>query len=148
MLGGPIGGYITDKVLHSATKYLRIAFTAVTVVLVVFTFLPHQSMGIILGMAISLGISAIVYSMRAIFFAPMDEVDVPREITGSAMSLGSFVGYLPGAFMYAVYGGILDNFEGIAGYRIVFLIMAVFAVCGILLSSYILSLMKKAKAAA
>ena len=41
MLGGPIGGYITDKVLHSATKYLRIAFTAVTVVLVVFTFLPH-----------------------------------------------------------------------------------------------------------
>ncbi len=148
MLGGPIGGYITDKVLHSATKYLRIAFTAVTVVLVVFTFLPHQSMGIIFGMAISLGISAIVYSMRAIFFAPMDEVDVPREITGSAMSLGSFVGYLPGAFMYAVYGGILDNFEGIAGYRIVFLIMAVFAVCGILLSSYILSLMKKAKAAA
>lgn len=88
MLGGPIGGYITDKVLHSATRYLRIAFTAVTVVLVVFTFLPHQSMGIILGMAISLGISAIVYSMRAIFFAPMDEVDVPREITGSAMSLG------------------------------------------------------------
>ena len=148
MLGGPIGGYITDKVLHSATKYLRIAFTAVTVVLVVFTFLPHQSMGIIFGMAISLGISAIVYSMRAIFFAPMDEVDVPREITGSAMSLGSFVGYLPGAFMYAVYGGILDNFEGIAGYRIVFIIMAVFAVGGILLSSYILSLMKKAKAAA
>lgn len=32
--------------------------------------------------------------------APMDEVKVPREITGSAMSIGSFVGYLPGAFMY------------------------------------------------
>lgn len=70
MLGGPIGGYVTDKVLHSATKYLRIAFAIVAVILAVFTFLPHQSMGIILGMMITLTISAFVYSMRAIFFAP------------------------------------------------------------------------------
>ena len=100
-------------------------------------------MGIALGMAISLTISAIVYSMRAIFFAPMDEVDVPREITGSAMSLGSFVGYLPGAFMYAIYVSILDNFSGMTGYRIVFAVMAVFAVGGILLSTYILRIIKK-----
>lgn len=147
MLGGPVGGYITDKVLHSATKYLRIAFAIVAVILAVFTILPHQNMGVILGMAITITISAFVYSMRAIFFAPMDEVDVPREITGSAMSLGSFVGYLPGAFMYAVYGGILDRFPGIGGYRIVFAIMACFAVGGILLSTYILALIKKTKAA-
>ncbi len=145
MLGGPVGGYITDKVLHSATRYLQIAFAIVAVILVIFTILPHQSMGIILGMAISLTISAFVYSMRAIFFAPMDEVDVPREITGSAMSLGSFIGYLPGAFMYAVYGGILDNFSGIAGYRIVFAVMAVFAAGGILLSTYILKIIRKQK---
>lgn len=146
MLGGPIGGFITDKVLHSATKYLRIAFTIVGVILVIFSLLPHKSMGIILGMAITLTISAIVYSMRAIFFAPMEEVKVPREITGSAMSMGSFIGYLPGAFMYAVYGGILDKFEGIAGYRIVFTIMAVFALGGIMLSTYILGVIKKQKA--
>lgn len=147
MLGGPVGGYVTDKVLHSATKYLRIAFAIVAVILAAFTLLPHQNMSVILGMSITIIISAFVYSMRAIFFAPMDEVDVPREITGSAMSLGSFVGYLPGAFMYAVYGGILDKFPGIAGYRMVFAIMACFAVGGILLSTYILALMKKTKAA-
>lgn len=145
MLGGPIGGFITDKVLHSATKYLRIAFAIVGVILVIFTFLPHKSMGIILGMAITLTISALVYSMRAIFFAPMEEVKVPREITGSAMSMGSFIGYLPGAFMYAVYGGILDKFDGIAGYRIVFIIMAAFALGGILLSTFILGTIKKQK---
>lgn len=145
MLGGPIGGFITDKVLHSATKYLRIAFAIVGVILVIFAFLPHKSMGIVLGMAITLTISALVYSMRAIFFAPMEEVKVPREITGSAMSMGSFIGYLPGAFMYAVYGGILDKFEGLAGYRIVFIIMAVFALGGILLSTYILGVIKREK---
>lgn len=146
MLGGPIGGFITDKVLHSATKYLRICFVIVAGILVVFACLPHKELGIVMGMVITLTISAFVFSMRAIFFAPMDEVKVPRDITGSAMSIGSFVGYLPGAFMYAVYGGILDKFEGMAGYRIVFIVMACFAVIGFLLSAYILRVIKKQKA--
>lgn len=146
MLGGPVGGFVTDKVLHSATKYLRICFVIVAAILTVFAFLPHKSMGTMAGMIITLTISAFVFSMRAVFFAPMDEVKVPREITGAAMSIGSFVGYLPGAFMYAVYGNILDRFEGLDGYRIVFIVMTVFAVIGFFLSSYILRTMKKEKA--
>ncbi len=145
MLGGPVGGFITDKILHSATKYLRIAFVIVGVIVAVFAMLPHKSMGIFLGMFITLTISACVYSMRAIFFAPMDEVHVPREITGSAMAMGSFIGYLPGSFMYAVYGGILDKFEGLFGYRIVYLMMAAFAAVGFVLSTYIISTIKKDK---
>lgn len=145
MLGGPVGGFITDKILHSATKYLRIAFVIMGVIVAVFAMLPHKSMGIFLGMFITLTISACVYSMRAIFFAPMDEVHVPREITGSAMAMGSFIGYLPGSFMYAVYGGILDKFEGLFGYRIVYLMMAAFAAGGFVLSTYIISTIKKDK---
>ena len=137
MLSGPVGGFITDKILHSATKYLRIAFVIVGVIVAVFAMLPHKSMGIFLGMFITLTISACVYSMRAIFFAPMDEVHVPREITGSAMAMGSF--------MYAVYGGILDKFEGLFGYRIVYLMMAAFAAGGFVLSTYIISTIKKDK---
>jgi len=146
MLGGPIGGFVTDKILHSATKYLRICFVLVAAALVLFSLLPHQQMGVILGMVVTLTISAFVFSMRAVFFAPMDEVNVPRDITGSAMSIGSFVGYLPGAFMYAVYGAILDHYEGLAGYRIVFITMAVFAVIDFFLSTYILKVIKKENA--
>ena len=85
-----------------------------------------------------------VYSMRAVFFAPMDEVDVPREITGSAMSMAYFIGYLPGAFMYAVYGSILDSHQGIDGYQIVFTVMTVFTILGVLLSTYITHRIKAA----
>ncbi|MGN0295267.1 MAG: nitrate/nitrite transporter [Lachnospiraceae bacterium] len=148
MLGGPIGGFVSDKVLHSATKCLRICFIIAAAILVVFSFLPHQSMGVIAGMAITLTISAFVFIMRSVFFAPMDEVNVPRDITGSAMSIGSFIGYLPGAFMYAIYGNILDRFEGLAGYRIVFIMMAVFAVLGFLMSCYIVKTINKEKAEA
>lgn len=143
MLGGPIGGFVADKVTHSAIKYLRIVFVITAVVLLVFNFLPHQQMGVVVGMAFTLSIGALVFSMRAIYFAPMDEVKVPREITGAAMSLGSFIGYLPCAFMYAVYGGILDHIPGLAGYRVVFFVMAAFAVLGFLLSSYTFRLIRK-----
>lgn len=145
MLGEPVGGFITDKVLHSTTKYLRICFVIVAGALVIFACLPHKQLGVVVGMAITLSISAFIFSMRAIFFAPMDEVKVPRDITGSAMSIGFFVGYLPGAFMYAVYGAILDHAEGLAGYRIVFFVMAAFAVVGFFLSAYILRTIKKQK---
>lgn len=145
MVGGPVGGYITDKVFHSATRYMRICFVIVSAILAVFAFLPHQSMGTAVGMTITLCTSAFVFSMRAIYFASMDEIQVPREITGSAMSIGSFIGYLPGAFMYAVYGNILDRFSGLSGYRIIFLMMAVFGVCGFLLSTYITGIVKKEK---
>lgn len=145
MVGGPVGGYITDKVCHSATKYMKICFVIVSVIVAIFACLPHKSLGILIGMCITLSISAVVFSMRAIYFASMDEIQVPREITGSAMSIGSFIGYLPGAFMYAVYGNILDRFEGLGGYRIVFLMMAVFGVCGFFLSTYILRSIKKDK---
>lgn len=142
MLGGPVGGLITDKVLHSPTKYLRIAFLVTTVIMLLFAWMPHNLLNVYTGVAISLLISACIYSMRAVFFAPMDEVNVPREITGSAMSMGSFIGYLPGAFMYAVYGSILDTYAGLAGYQIVFTLMSAFAIAGILLSSYILKQIK------
>lgn len=143
MLGGPVGGFLSDKVFHSATRYLRIVFVITGAALVAFSFLPHGNMNVYFGMLMTLSIGACVFSMRAIFFAPMDEVDVPREITGSAMSLGAFVGYLPGAFMYSVYGNILDRNPGMGGYRIVFLLMALFAAAGFFLSSYIIGIINK-----
>ena len=144
MVGGPVGGLLSDKLFHSPTKYLRIGYLITAVVLIAFTWMPYQTFGIWAGIIISLAISACVYSMRAVFFAPMDEVDVPREITGSAMSMASFIGYLPGAFMYAVYGSILDSHQGIDGYQIVFTVMTVFAILGVLLSTYITHRIKAA----
>lgn len=142
MLGGPIGGFLSDKKFHSATKFMKVVFVITGVALGVFSFLPHGNLNVYIGMAMTLSIGACVFSMRAIFFAPMDEVEVPREITGAAMSLGSFIGYLPGAFMYTIYGAILDNVPGVGGYRIVFLIMAACAFGGFFLSTYILKVIK------
>jgi sugar phosphate permease len=134
MIGGPIGGFISDKVTHSAAKFIRIMFVITAISISGYVFLPHESMSVYAAMGIALLISAFIYCMRAIFFAPMDEIGVPREITGAAMSLGSFIGYMPGAFMGIVYGTQLDAHPGIEGYRIVFGIMAGIAIVGIIVS--------------
>ena len=143
MIGGPIGGIISDKVTHSATKFIRIMFVISAVSLGLYTMIPHGVIGVYPIMIISLIISVFIFSMRAIFFAPMDEVRVPKKLTGAAMSLGSFIGYLPGAFITIVYGGILDSTPGIAGYKKIFILMTVMAVVGILLSSLVLKEIKK-----
>lgn len=142
MLGGPIGGYLTDKVVKSPTKFLKITFLLTAIVMVIYMNLPHESINLYVGMFLTLIVGAFIFSMRAVFFAPMEEIKVPREITGSAMSLGAFIGYLPGAFLYTVYGNILDTNPGMAGYKIVFILMTTFAVLGFILSSYLLRSIK------
>ncbi|SCY40439.1 MFS transporter [Desulfoluna spongiiphila] len=148
MVGGPIGGLLADKKVKSASRYLRLAFIVFIVAMTGFILLPHESMNVYVGMVLTLGIGAIVYTQRAVFFAPMDEVDVPREISGAAMSIGSFIGYAPGMFMYSVYGRLLDRTPGIGGYKHVFILMTVCAVMGVIVSSILCKMVAKRKEAA
>lgn len=143
MVGGPIGGYIADKVTKSAAKFIRIMLGLTAAFLLLFILLPHGQISIYLAIAMALLISAFVFCMRAVFFAPMDEVKVPRDITGAAMSLGSFIGYLPGAFMGIIYGSQLDANPGLAGYKIIFTIMLCVAVAGIFVSTILIKVIKK-----
>lgn len=145
MIGGPIGGFISDKVTHSAAKFINIMFVITAVSLGSFVFLPHGSMSIYVTMTVALMISAFIFCMRAVFFAPMDEVKVPRKITGAAMSVGSFIGYLPGAFIGIIYGSQLDAHPGIEGYKIIFGIMAGIAVAGIVISGILVKVIKGKK---
>ena len=146
MVGGPIGGIISDKVTHSATKFIRIMFVISAVSLAGYTLLPHGSMSVYVTMGISLIISAFIFCMRAIFFAPMDEIRVPKKLTGAAMSLGSFIGYLPGAFITIIYGNILDSNPGIPGYIKIFVAMAVIAAVGFIISSILIKVIKQRQA--
>ena len=111
-----------------------------------FLMVPHETLGAggnwILGAACTLGFGAIVFTMRAVFFAPMDEVKVPAEITGAAMSLASLVIYLPNAFAYVIYGHFLDSYPGMTGFRIVFCIMIGWAVLGLGVSTFLIHRIK------
>ena len=145
MVGGPIGGYLSDKVFHSPAKFISTMFAITAASLVLYTVLPLERFPIVAVVIISLLISGFLFCMRAVYFAPMSEVNVPQEFTGAAMSLGSFIGYLPGAFMNTVFGNILDRNPGYVGYKIVFWIMAALCAVGIFVSLALVKSIKRIK---
>lgn len=77
MVGGPIGGFMSDKVHKSAAKHIRVGFLVCAIAMAAFLMVPHEALGQsgnwILGAACTLGFGAIVFTMRAVFFAPKVE---------------------------------------------------------------------------
>lgn len=146
MVGGPVGGFLSDKVHKSAAKHIRAGFLVCIIAMVLFMMVPHEALGQsgkwFIGAACTLLFGAIVFTMRAVFFAPMDEVRVPKEITGAAMSLASLVIYLPNSFAYVMYGSFLDKYPGIQGFRIVFCVMIAWAVVGLGVSTFLIHRIK------
>lgn len=145
LVGGPIGGYLADKTFKSSTRYLRFALILAAISIISFIFLPHDSLNIYLGMCLTLGFGAIVFTMRATFFAPVDEIQIPREISGAAMSIACIFGYSPQLFCFALYGFLIDTYEGLLGFQIVFGIMGFFSIAGILVTTYLLKMIAKKK---
>ncbi|HAO0382315.1 MFS transporter [Escherichia coli] len=142
MVGGPVGGYLADKISHSPVIYLKWTFLISAVAMLLFIQLPHDSMNVYLGMTATLGFGAIIFSQRAIFFAPMDEIGTPREFAGSAMAFGCIIGYMPSMFAYTLYGSLLDNFSSIQGYNYVFSVMVAFSLLGFICATLLTRRMK------
>lgn len=145
MVGGPVGGLLVDKKFKSATKFLRVALIVAAIAMFGFILLPHETMNVYVGMACTLGFGAIIFSMRAVFFAPIDEIKVPRHISGAAMSIACIFGYAPQMFVFALYGNMLDRNPGMAGYRMVFMTMIGFAILGVVITTILLGMIKKKK---
>ncbi|WP_368296865.1 hypothetical protein [Cytobacillus firmus] len=98
-----------------------------------------------MGVTFTLAYGAIIFTQRAVFFAPIEEVGIPREISGAAVSIACLVGYAPSIFAFTLYGSMLDRSPGMEGYRHVFLTMIAFAVIGFIISSYLVKIVNKKK---
>lgn len=134
MLAGPLGGYIADKKFKSTSKYFRFCFISMIIICLVMIILADKSFGITIGFIFVVIFSMLVNSMKALLFAPMEEVGISKEISGSAISLASFIGYSPLVFCYSLYGNILDRFTGLIGYRIIFTLIIGFGLLGLIIN--------------
>jgi sugar phosphate permease len=135
IIGGPLGGVLADKVVKGASRYIRLAFLCLIPVVAVLLLLPADPGSQIPAMIVTLLFSLIVFTMRGVFWAPMDEVGIPEETSGTAFGIACLVGYAPGMFAFIVYGAILDANPGAGGYHIVFLVLAALALVGAAVSS-------------
>lgn len=119
MIGGPIGGMISDKILKSPSKYLCYTFIISTAALVLLIMLPHESMPVYLGMACTLGFGAIVFTQRAVFFAPIGEAKIAENKTARRWRWVALLVTPGDVLLQSVW--LHSGFKsGIIGYKIVF----------------------------
>ena len=71
-----------------------------------------------------------LYAVKALYFAPIDELMVPKKLAGTASGIISIIGYAPEMFMYTAAGSILDNNAGRAGFNIIFVLCGILSVVG------------------
>lgn len=77
---------------------------------------------------ISTGIG--VYAIRALYFAAIQEGNIPLAITGTVVGIISLVGYTPDIFMGPIIGYFLDGTPGKEGHQSVFFLLFCFAFAG------------------
>jgi len=76
-----------------------------------------------------------VYAIRALYFATLQEGQIPLVLTGTAVGMISLVGYTPDIFAGAAMGYLLDNSPGETGHQHVFLLLTAFCVVGFVAST-------------
>ncbi len=77
-----------------------------------------------------------IFALRGLYFAIMEEGQMPLAYTGSAVGLVSMIGYTPDVFMGPLMGHLLDGSPGASGHRHVFLVITAFSVAGLIASLF------------
>lgn len=137
--GGPVGGFIADKI--SVAKTLLIGFVLATVAVLALLVMP-ASTPVALVVAVIMVFAFSIMAMRGIYYATVDQVNIPVALTGTAMGIVSVIGFLPDVYFNAITGPILDAFPGIAGYQYIFAVMIGFGLLGIVFTVILMKIIK------
>lgn len=140
--GGIGGSYFADK-LSSRTKFMNICFVGMIIFISIFYFIPANPNLVPLVIANMVICGLFVYCANAVFFSIIDEVGVPKKLTGSAAGVMSIIAYFPEIFLYTTFGNIVDKSPNLAGYQNVFLLMLGFAIIGLTCGVLLIKLNKK-----
>ena len=83
---------------------------------------------------------AAVFMLRGVYFALLEENQVPPYLTGAVVGTVSFIGYAPEIFFGPITGRILDANPGPVGHQHYFLFLAAVATIGVAVVVWLLRL--------
>jgi nitrate/nitrite transporter NarK len=130
----------------SAAKTLRLAFIACLVSYVVLAFsLPDGGALFVIYGNLLVSFFA-VFALRGVYFALLEENNVPPFLTGAVAGTVSFIGYTPEIFFGPITGRILDANPGAVGFQHYFLFLAAVSAVGIAVVGYLLWLQRSGRA--
>src|SRR5699024_9241298 len=105
VIAGVIAGMISDFVFKSSAKMIGVALLASTVILIIIVYFK---IGTQLSIVLLVILSLTTFLSKSVLLAPISELKLPEDFSGSAMSVGSFLAYAPVFWVYQLNGNLLD----------------------------------------
>lgn len=125
-----IAGLLVDR--FSATKVLGSVFVILLINYIMLAVFSPASIAINIIFGNLIFTFAGVYALRGVYFALLEETNIKRILTGTAVGLISVIGYTPDVFFNSVAGRILDASRGLDGFQNFYMFLAAFAVVGLI----------------
>ena len=149
MIGAFVAGLISDKV-GSRIKFIQWAFVGMAVFGSLYVIIPTGGSAWMLIVANFIVFGLFLYSIKALYFSTIDEVDVPKRLAGTASGIISLLTYAAEIFLYTVSGNMVDKYTGTAtpfkGYHNCFIWMVVLSIIGFVVGLILTRMNKTASA--
>ena len=142
-IASPLAGVIADKI-GSSTKCLFGGFILVTITQAVFLITPGNPSLVYVALVNMLVLTILMFAFRGIYFATVDESNIPLNVTGIVVGFVSVIGFLPDAFYYTLVGSWLDKY-GNTAYKYVFSLSLACSILGIIASYALLRRVSREK---
>ncbi|WP_052356597.1 hypothetical protein [Faecalimicrobium dakarense] len=123
--------------------FVSLELTEVT--LIATLVMPKGENMLMLSIVLLMLFSFSIFLAKGIILAPIIEANVPKDHSGSSMSVGSFAAYAPVFWAHGLNGKIIDNHEPIVAYQKIFTIGAVVAIVGMVCAGVLVYMNKKNK---
>ncbi|MEL6697557.1 MAG: MFS transporter [Bacteroidota bacterium] len=125
-----LAGILADRVSTSRMTIISFVLMLLGSLSLASGLIDANGYGLFVFTIIGAGLG--IYALRGLYFAIMEEGNVPLAVTGSAVGLVSVLGYTPDIFFGPLMGYLLDENPGATGHQYVFMVVGVFALVGLL----------------
>jgi len=143
MASGPTSGLLANKLFHSSASLMRLLFLVGVVLIGILIVIPKTVSMVWPVLIILILLQVAVYMLRGIYYAPIGESGIPKEMSGSAMAVAILLIQSPMFWGFALYGSILDMYPKETAYTIIFSIMGALYLVGFVAASILLGIIKK-----
>lgn len=143
MISGPTSGFLANKMFSSSASLMRILFLVGVIVMGIIIVVPKTPAMIWPVTILLIVLQVAVYMLRGIYYAPIGECGIPKEVSGAAMAVAILMIQSPMLWGFATYGSILDSFPRQQAYTVIFAIMMALYGVGFIASSILLGMIKR-----
>jgi MFS family permease len=143
MAAGPISGVMGNKLFKSSASLMRILFLVGMAILGIIIISPKNPKTTVLITILLILLQVVVYMLRGIYYAPIGESGIPKNVTGSAMAVAILLIQSPMLWGFALYGNIIDRYPANKAYMIIFTIMISLYCVGFIASSILCAMVKR-----